>query len=209
MSDLRNLDLTATDGGLKTNTLVRNCIPLLAGQTYNQEFIGFFSNTAAALDWTITGIDAKASVAFTPKDSTLYNIHASAITLPAGADGHGYLPGWVYRLVDDISTWTLTGTQTTTSDILTVAVGNSSDLNAGSSVLPVVGHRYNYTYTITTFDSAAKALMTYGGVDIYDEAVAGSYTGTITATAPTGLEIDIDVVAVADFVMTGMQITRA
>jgi hypothetical protein len=208
MSDIRNLDLRATDGGVKVDTLMRRPVLLTAATANEAEYFGFFCNTSSGA-WSYTPIDGKVAISFTPVAATYYPYHVSSITPNTGDVGFGNLGGFANHLVDAISTWTLTGTETVTNDILTVAIGDSSDLDAGSSVLPVVGHSYNYTYTITTFDSATKALMTYGGVDIYDEAVVGTYTGTITATAATGLEIDVDVVAVADFVMTGMQITRA
>ena len=210
MSDIRNLDLKATDGGVKVNTLVRNCIPLEASTTYNQEFVGFFANVGAATDWTITGIDAKTTVAFTPQNSTIYNIHLSAITLPAGATGHGYLPGYAVYLVDAINDWTVDGDGTATGGLFTVQSSNgSSALTSASSVLPVVGASYNYSITVDSFTAATKALVTYGGVDIYDKAAADTYIGVLTATAATGLEVDIDVVTTEDFVISDITITRA
>jgi len=207
MGDIRSLDITATDRGIKTNTLLRNNEALTAGSANTNEYFGFFVNAVGGA-WSYTPIDGKAAIAFTPQASTFYPYHVSSITPHASGTGDGDLGGFRKYLSDAISSWTLTGTSTTTNNILTVAVGDSADLDTGSSVFPVVGATYKYEYTITQYTSATKALFTYGGVDFYDKAAAGTYTGTLTATAATDLEIDIDVVATDDFIMTGLKIER-
>ena len=209
MADLRNLDLDASDRGLKVQSLVRNTEALTAGATFTNEYFGFYVDAIGDAPWTFIPIDGKAAISFTPTANTQYNKHCSSITTPANGTGFGDLGGKTYELIDPISTWTLTGDSTTTNDVLTVAIGESADLDQDlSSVLPLIGAVYSYSYTVGTFDSATKALITYGGVDIYDEAVAGTYAGQLTAISSVGLELDVDVVAVADFTLTDISIQR-
>ena len=208
MADIRHLDIDATDNGIKTQSLVRNNETLTAGSANTNEYFGFYVNAQGGA-WSYIPIDGKAAISFTPTANTIYPYHCSSITPHGSGTGHGNLGGHVYELIDPISEWTLTGTSTTTNDVLTVAIGDSADLDQDlSSVLPLIGASYNYSYTIGTFDSATKALITYGGVDIYDEAVVGTYTGTIVAISSVGLELDVDVVATADFTLSDISITR-
>ena len=206
MADLRNLDLNATDGALKVNTLVRNCKALTAG-TYNEEFVGFFANVPTGSDWTVTGIDANASVPFLPTTSTIYNVHASAITLPTGATGHGYLPGYKYELTDKVSSMTFSGVSTTTDNILTVAVGDSATLTSASAVVPLVGATYNYRFDIE-YSGATTATVSMGGVELYNKGTTGVYVGKFTATAVTDFAIVLSVVAVGDFTLRNLSVTR-
>lgn len=208
MADLRHLDLHATDGGLKVNTLVRNCIPLTASTTYNQEFVGFFSNVPSALAWTVTGIDANESVDFVPDASTIYNLHASAITLPAGASGHGYLPGYKYELTDAISSMTLSGTSTTTNNILTVAVGDSATLTSASAVIPLVGQTYKYSFDIE-YGGATTATVSMGGTELYNKGATGRFNGKFTATTVAPLAIVLATIATSDFTLQNLTVTRA
>ena len=205
MSDIRHLDVTATDGGIKVNTLVRNCIALTAG-TYNQEFVGFFTNVPGAA-WTVTGIDAKESVSFTPQTSTQYWVHASSIVVPGGGTGHGYLPGYRYELVDAISTWTVDGTGDLTGGIFTVPTAGSSDLTSASSVLPVVATRYNYSVNVTSYTGATTAVVSYGGQELYNKGAIGVYSGIVTPTTAAGLVVSVTG-ATTDFVISSVSITR-
>ena len=208
MGDLRNLDLDATDSGLKVQSLYSNIKTLAATNT--EEFFGFYCNASSGA-WTFIPYDSKAAVSFTPVAGTYYDYHCHSIT-PNGADtGHGNLGGHVHELIDAISTWTVDADGDLTGGVFTVpfAAGGSSALTSASSVLPVVGDSYNYSYTVSSYTAATKAEIKYGGVVIYTKAAAGTYTGTITATAATGLEVDIDVVATADFVLDSISVTRA
>jgi hypothetical protein len=45
--------------------------------------------------------------------------------------------------------------------------------------------------------------------DYYTKAAVGSYTGQLTAASSVGLEVDIDVVITADFVLDSISIQRA
>ena len=206
MADIRHLDLNATDGGVKVNTLVRNCIALTAG-TYNQEFVGFFSNVPGAA-WSVTAIDSKAAVSFTPQASTQYWVHASSVTVPGGGTGHGYLPGYRYELIDGISTWTVDGTGDLTGGIFTVPIGGSSDLTSASSVLPVVGYRYKYSVNVTSYTGATTAVVSYGGEELYNKGALGVYSGIVTPSTAAGLVVSVTGAATTDFVISSVSITR-
>lgn len=208
MSDLRNLDLTETDGGLKTHSLIRSCKSLSASTTYNEEFVGIWVETPSGLAWTFTGIDANETTSFVPSGATRYDLHLSAVTLPAGATGHGLKPGYKYELVDPISSMTFSGTSTTTNDILTVAVGDSATLTSASCVIPLVGQKYKYSFDIT-YSSATTATVSIGGTTLYDKEASGHYTGDFTASTVDPLEIIVATVATSDFTLSGLTIRRA
>jgi hypothetical protein len=210
MSDLRNLDLTATDGGLKTNTLVRNNEALTGGAANTSEYFGFYVNVVGG-SWSYIPIDGKAAISFTPTANTVYDYHVSSITPDAGGTGHGNLGGNVYELIDPISTWTVDADGSKVGGVLTVpfATTGSSALTSASSVLPLIGKVYTYSYTVSSYTGATKAEIKYGGQVIYTKAAVGSYTGQLTAASSVGLEVDIDVVITADFVLDSISIQRA
>ena len=207
MSDIRHLDITATDKGIKTNTLIRNAEALTAGSANNKEYFGFYVNAVGG-DWSYTPIDGNAAITFTPEVTTFYPFHCSAITPHASGTGFGDLGGFKNNLVDAISTMTFTGTATVTNDILTVAVGNSATLNSDSAVVPLVGQTYEYTIVINNYTAATTATMSMGGVEIYNKGATGTHTGTFTATAVTDFAIVVDTVATEDFVVGSIVIKR-
>lgn len=208
MADLRHLDLEGVDGGLKTYCLYRNADQLTAGSANNKEYFGFFVGTVGAA-WSFTPYDGTAAISFTPSANTYYNFHCSSITPGAAATGFGNLGGYRHNLVDAISSWTVDGDGDLTGGVLTVPSTNgSSELTSASSVLPVVGDTYKYTAIVSSYGAATTALITYGGEEIYNKGVAGTYTGQLTASTSAGLVVDIDVETTSDFVLDSIVIKR-
>lgn len=209
MSDIRSLDLTETDGGVKTNTLIRNSVALTAGSANNAEYFGFYVNVVGGA-WSYTPIDGKAAISFTPTLTTFYPFHASSITPHGSGTGFGDLGGTARELVDAISTWTVDGDGSVAGGVFTVpSTSGSSDLTSASSVLPVVGDTYNYTAVVSSYGSATTALITYGGQEIYNKDAAGTFSGTLTATTVAGLVVSIGTEITSDFVLDSITITRA
>ena len=209
MSDIRNLDIEAVDSSICVKDLYRNAEALSAGANAG-EYLGFYVNAAGDTDWSFVPYDGKAAVTFDPQASTYYNFHCSSITTGTNGTGFGCPPSYRHNLIDAISSWTVDGDGDLTGGVFTVpSTSGSSALTSASSVLPVIGDDYTYTYTVSSYSAATKAEIKYGGVVIYTKAAAGTYTDTITATAGTGLEVDVDVVTTADFVLDSIVIKRA
>ena len=207
MADLRNLDLTATDGGLKTNALMRNPVALSASTTYNNEYFGFFVNAIGGV-WSYTPIDGKAAITFTPTASTWYPMHVSEIQTPAGATGFADIGGVAQVLNDTFSSMTFSGTATTDATSLTVAIGDSASLTSASSVLPVIGAKYRVSFKVSSYDSSTAATITYGGVDVWDDGTTGNFGVIVTASAATGLAIVATGITTADWVVEDLKIER-
>jgi hypothetical protein len=208
VSDIRSLNLSATDQGLKVQELCRNVETLTAGSANTKEYFGFYVNTVGGA-WSFSPIDGNTAISFTPTLNTFYNYHVSSITPHGSGTGHGNLGGHKIELVDRISTMTFSGTATTTSDILTVAIGDSATLTSDSAAIPLIGGSYIYEIVVDTFSAATTFTISYGGVDIYDAAGIGTYTGQFTATTADNLAIVIDTVATADIVVSKLNIRRA
>ena len=208
MSDIRSLDLIATDRGIKTNSLIRNAVSLTAGSANNAEYFGFYVNAVGG-DWSYTPIDGKAAITFTPEVTTFYPFHCSSITPHGSGTGFGDLGGFKYELIDAISSWTVDGDGSVAGGVFTVpSTSGSSELTSASSVLPVFGYEYEYTAVISSYGSATTALITYGGEDIYNKGAAGTYTGTLTASTVAGLVVDIDTETTANFVLDSISVKR-
>jgi hypothetical protein len=209
MSDLRNLDLDEMDGGLKTYCLYKNADELTGGSANNNEYFGFYVGTVGGA-WSFTPYDGKAAISFTPITNTYYNFHCSTITPHASGTGFGNLGGTRYNMVDSISSWTVDGDGDLTGGVMTVTSSNgSSALTSASSVLPVIGDKYEYTLVISSFGAATQVIISYGGVEMWDETMtSGTYTGTLTTTSGVGLVVDVDVATTSDFVLDSILIKR-
>lgn len=207
MSDIRSLDITATDGGVKTNTLIRNPVALTGGSANNAEYFGFYVNVVGGA-WSYTPIDGKAAISFTPTATTFYPFHSSSITPHASGTGFGDEGGYKHELVDAISTWTVDAQGDLTGGILTVPIAGDTDLTSASSVLPVVGARYKYTAVISSYSDATTALISYGGEEIYNKDAAGTYTGELTASTSAGLVVSISTVATGPIILDSITIKR-
>ena len=208
MTDLRNLDLEGIDAGLKTYCLYKNAEALVSGAN-NKEYFGFYVGTQGG-DWSFTPYDGKASITFTPTANTYYKFHCSSVTRHASGTGFGNLCGTRQNMADSISTWTVDGDGSVAGGVLTVpSTSGSSALTSASSVLPVIGDMYEYTLVISSFGAATQAVISYGGVEIWDETeTSGTYTGTLTTTTAAGLVVDIDVETTSDFVLDSIVIKR-
>ena len=207
MADIRSLDIDATDRGIKVQQLYRNTEALTAGSANNKEYFGFYVNTVSGA-WSITPIDGKAAISFTPVAGRYYDLHVSSITPAVGDTGFGNLGGRVYELVDPISTWTVDGDGVISSVFTVPSTNGSSELTSASSVLPLVGETYEYTAVVSSYGSATVALITYGGQEIYNKGAAGTFSGTLTASTTAGLVVDIDVETTSDFVLDSISIKR-
>lgn len=209
MADIRNLDLQEVDGGVKTYCLFRNASALTAGTPNNAEYFGFYVNAQGGA-WSFTPYDGKASISFTPTANTYYPFHCSSISPHGSGTGFGNLGGYRHNLVDPISTWTVDVDGDLTGGVFTVtSASGSSDLTSASSVLPVVGDKYNYTAVVSSYDSAVTATISYGGEEIYNKGAADTYTGQLTASTTAGLVVSVATATVADFVLDSIVITRA
>jgi uncharacterized transporter YbjL len=113
-------------------------------------------------------------------------------------------------MVDSISSWTVDGDGDLTGGVMTVTSSNgSSALTSASSVLPVIGDKYEYTLVISSFGAATQVIISYGGVEMWDETMtSGTYTGTLTTTSGVGLVVDVDVATTSDFVLDSILIKR-
>ena len=210
MADLRNLDLDAADGGLKTYCLYKNAESLTAGSPNEKEYFGFHVGTVGGA-WSFTPYDAKAAItSWTPTANTYYHFHVSSITPHASGTGFGNLGGTRKNLVDAIASWTVDGDGDLTGGVFTVpSTSGSSALTSASSVLPVVGDQYKYTMVVSSFGAATQIIVSYGGVEIFDETgSAGTITGTLTTTSSAGLVVDVDVATTSDFVIDSIVIER-
>lgn len=187
MSDIRSLDLEQTNYGLNTSDLFRNFANLTAGSANNAEYFGFFVGTVGGA-WSITPIDSKVAVSFTPVAGKYYPFHVSSITPDAGGTGQGNLGGYKHELVDPIDSMTVDDA-TVANGLITGVAGASPTLTSASSVLPVVGNRYKYEIVVDAFTNATTATIGYGNNILWSKAGAGTFSGELTANIGNGLTI--------------------